>query len=102
MMILLGMILFLTQAQQGTVAGIVSKPGGTEPLQGAIVVLSPIASLSMTLPRTTRSEEDGRFSITGIEPGQYRLQVQSGQYGIVEYGQRKPNGPGAVLTIAAG
>jgi hypothetical protein len=102
MMILLGMILFLAQAQQGSVAGIVSKPGGTEPLQGAIVVLNPIAASSVTLPRPTRSEEDGRFSITGIEPGQYRLQVQSAQYGVVEYGQRKPGGPGTVLAIAAG
>src|SRR4030095_7908533 len=47
-------------------------------------------------------EDDGRFNIPDIEPGDYRLQAQSARYASASYGERKPNGPGAILSIAAG
>jgi 5-hydroxyisourate hydrolase-like protein (transthyretin family) len=95
-----GLLLF--QVQFGSVSGIVTKPGGTEPLQGATVILTPVNSTSSSRIRSVTSEDDGRFNITDIEPGDYRLQVQSTRYASASYGERKPNGPGAILTIAAG
>jgi Carboxypeptidase regulatory-like domain len=113
-----GIGLLLFQVQLGSASGIVTKPGGTEPLSGATVTLSPAASSQASLPpgvvlnpavpsqnprvRTVSSQDDGRFAITDIEPGEYRLQVQSPRFGSAAYGQRKPGGPGSVLTIAAG
>jgi hypothetical protein len=106
--------LLLFQVQLGSVSGIITKPGGTEPLAGATVTLNPVASnqagATVTLnpaasnPRvpTAISQDDGRFALSDIEPGEYRLQVQSPRYGSAAYGQRKPNGPGAILTITAG
>lgn len=113
---ILRVALLLFQVQLGSVSGIIMKPGGTEPLPGATVTLSPAASnqagATVTLnpaasnsasrARTAISQDDGRFSLSDIEPGEYRLQVQSPRFGSAAYGQRKPNGPGAILTIAAG
>src|SRR5262245_44854472 len=98
----LGIALLLFQVQLGNVSGIVTKPGGSEPLSGAMVTLTPVISAQSSRGRTTISEDDGRFAIRDVEPGEYRLQVQSPSFGSVAYGQRRPDGPGAILTIGAG
>ena len=94
--------LLLFQVQRGSAGGIVTKPGGNEPLPGATVILSPAASSQASGIRSTITQDDGRFAFGDIEPGEYRLQAQSTRYGGAAYGQRKPNGPGAILTIAPG
>jgi hypothetical protein len=101
--------LLLIQIQLATASGVVTKPGSNEPLPGATVMLTPAVGevLGRGSPQNSRirftvSEDDGRFMIRDIEPGDYRLQVQSPLYGGASYGQRRPDGPGAVLTIAAG
>jgi 5-hydroxyisourate hydrolase-like protein (transthyretin family) len=101
-MSILGIGLLLFQVQLGSVSGVVTKPGGTEPLSGATVILSPLVSSQTSQLRYTTSEDDGRFTIPDIEPGEYRLEVQSTRYGTTAYGQRKPEGPGAILKIGAG
>jgi hypothetical protein len=101
-MTILGIGLLLFQVQLGSATGIVTKPGGIEPLSGATVTLTPVAAAQASRGRTTVSEDDGRFTISNIEPGEYRLLVQSARYGGAAFGQRKPNGPGAILTVAPG
>jgi hypothetical protein len=66
------------------------------------VILNPGVPGQNTRGRTAISQDDGRFAINDIEPGEYRLQVQSPRFGSSAYGQRKPNLPGAILNIAAG
>jgi 5-hydroxyisourate hydrolase-like protein (transthyretin family) len=101
-MTILAMGLIVLQVQLATVGGTVTKPGGSDPLAGATVTLSPLkpASENARIPTAT-TEDDGRFTIRDIEPGDYRLSVRSPRYGTVLYGQRKPDGPGAILSIAA-
>lgn len=99
---ILGIGLLLFQVQLATVSGNVTRPGSNEPLPGATVILNPSNSTQTSRIRFTTSEEDGRFTIRDIEPGEYRLQVQSPLYGGAAYGQRKPDGPGTILQIAAG
>jgi hypothetical protein len=94
--------LLFIQVQLATASGIVTRPGGIEPLSGALVTLTPVASSQSARTRTATSEDDGRFTLSNIEPGEYRIQIQSARYGSAAYGQRKPNGPGAILNIAAG
>src|SRR5687767_1276937 len=94
--------LLVIQVQLGNASGIVTKPGSNEPVPGATVILNPAISTQASRMRVTVSEEDGRFLIRDIEPGEYRLQAQSPLYGGAAYGQRKPDGPGAILTIAPG
>ena len=94
--------LLLFQVQPGSASGIVSRPGGSEPLGGATVTLNPVVSAQTGRIRTAISENDGRFTLSDIEPGEYRLLVQSPRFGSAAYGQRKPDGPGAILTIGPG
>jgi 5-hydroxyisourate hydrolase-like protein (transthyretin family) len=101
-MSILGIGLLLFQVQLGNVSGIVTKPGSNDPLSGATVMLNPVVSTQTSRLRFTISEDDGRFTIPEIEPGEYRLEVQSPRYGTAAYGQRKPDGPGAILKIGAG
>ena len=103
---IVGISLLLFQVQLGSVSGIVTRPGGNEPLGGAMVTLSPVdmrwVSSQSSRIRTVVSEDDGRFAIRDVEPGEYRLQVRSPRFGSVAYGQRKPDGPGAILNIGPG
>src|SRR6185436_2233085 len=108
-MSILGIGLVLLQVQLATASGTVTKPGSDEPLPGATVILNPSTSESRGRGaaqnprlRFAVSEDDGRFTIRDIEPGDYRLLVQSPLYGGVAYGQRRPDGPGAILTLKAG
>src|SRR5262245_22868610 len=94
--------LLLLQVQLGSASGIVTKPGGAEPLGGAALTLTPAIATQTTKIRIAISEDDGRFTIRDIEPGEYRLQVQSARFGTAAYGQRKPDGPGSILTIGPG
>jgi Carboxypeptidase regulatory-like domain len=48
------------------------------------------------------TNEEGRFALKGIEPGPYRLTVSRVGFVTEEYGQRKPNTGGAVLTLRPG
>jgi 5-hydroxyisourate hydrolase-like protein (transthyretin family) len=102
-MSILGIGLLLLQVQLATASGIVTKPGGNEPLPKATIILAPVApGQNARLLRSAVTEEDGRFTVRDIEPGDYRLTVQTERYGHVAYGQRKPGGPGTILTITAG
>lgn len=96
---ILGIALLLLQVQLASAGGIVTKPGGSEPLPKATVLLSPVTP---GLLRSTVTEEDGRFTLRDIEPGDYRLTVQSERYGHSAYGQRKPGGPGSILSVTPG
>src|SRR5204862_3696127 len=80
-----------------------------EPLPGATIMLVPATGESLSRGsaqtshvRFTISEDDGRFTIRDVEPGEYRLQAQSPLYGGAAYGQRRSDGPGTILTIKAG
>ena len=101
-MSILGISLVLLQVQLAVANGSVTKPGGTEPLPKATVILSPVATGQDARMRSAVTEDDGRFTIRDIEPGDYRLTAQNPRYGHAAYGQRKPGGPGTILSISAG
>jgi hypothetical protein len=98
-MYILALGLVLMQVQLGSVGGTVTKPGASEPLAKATVTLAPVISGRL---HTAVTEDDGRFTLTNIPPGEYRLSAQNDRYGQVSYGQRKADGPGAILTISPG
>jgi 5-hydroxyisourate hydrolase-like protein (transthyretin family) len=100
-MTILGIGLIVLQVQLATVGGSVTRPGGSEPLAAATVTLNPVKATENARIPTATTEDDGRFTLRDIEPGDYRLTVQSPRYGTVLYGQRKPDGPAAILSIAA-
>jgi 5-hydroxyisourate hydrolase-like protein (transthyretin family) len=100
-MTILGIGLIVLQVQLATVSGTVAKPGGTEPLAAATVTLHRVKATENAPIPTAITEDDGRFTFRDIEPGDYQLTVRSPRYGTVMYGQRRPDGPGAILSITA-
>lgn len=83
-----------------SVAGMVVKLAGSEPLKSATVRLENADDHTKTFSAAT--DAGGRFEIKGIEPARYRLRVIRDGYVTAEYGQRTFRDPGRVLTLAAG
>jgi hypothetical protein len=83
-----------------SVSGIVIKMADSAPLRKARVVLRGVVDPNRTVAAVTNA--DGRFALKNIEPGSYRLNVTRVGFVAEEYGQRKPDTPGAVLTLHPG
>src|ERR1700736_2123570 len=83
-----------------SVSGIVMKMADSAPLRKAHVVLSSVEDPNRTVSAITSA--DGHFAMKDIEPGSYRLSVTRLGFVTGGYGQRKPEAPGAVLTLHAG
>jgi protocatechuate 3,4-dioxygenase beta subunit len=97
-------VLFALLAQTGTIAsieGIVVKLGTGEPLARATVTLRNDNNVRVVLSATTGA--DGRFAISNIQTGEYRLQASHpGPYMPADYGQSKATRRGSLITITAG
>src|SRR5271170_5515905 len=85
--------------QSAFVAGHVLRLGTSEPLKKARVTLQSHAGEEFSVFSLT--DDRGRFLFENVPPGSYDLQVSHNGYVDAEYGQRKPGGSGAVLTIVS-
>jgi hypothetical protein len=83
-----------------TVEGQVLKAGTGEPLKKARVVLRNVDERDVVY--STSTVESGRFVVTNVRPGRYRLSAERNGYLRVNYGQRRPNQAGTVLTLEPG
>jgi 5-hydroxyisourate hydrolase-like protein (transthyretin family) len=83
-----------------TVSGMVVKLDGSAPLKSAIVRLNSAEDRTHAYAATT--DADGRFALKNVEPGHYRLTVTRSGFADQEYGQKTPNDPGSILTLAPG
>jgi uncharacterized GH25 family protein len=78
---------------------VVRKPDGA-PLKGATVWLGSDESHERTIATTTAA--DGRFALRNVPAGLYTLTVHRNGYVDAQYGQKKPNDPGSMLTLRPG
>ena len=85
---------------QCRIAGVVVKLAGSEPLNKAHVRLQNADDRTRSI--TVATDTSGHFVIPGVDPGRYHLSASRLGYVTFEYGQRKPNGPGAIMTLRAG
>ena len=79
-MTILAIGLFLFQVQLGNVSGIVTKPGGNEPLPGATVILSPAglgANLAHPLARFHKMMGDSPFATSNLASIDSRFKAHS-------------------------
>jgi hypothetical protein len=53
-------------------------------------------------PAFAVSDVSGRFSITGLEPGRYHLEIEADRFAGQAYGARRPGGNGKPLELAKG
>jgi len=95
-----------TAQQQALCAieGVVRQADTGEPVKKALLTVMPssLRGNGAMNPVTASTDAEGRFRLTSIEPGQYRLVAERGGYVRMEYGARKPNQPGTPLTLKSG
>jgi hypothetical protein len=82
------------------ISGAVVKLAGSEPLRKARLNLLSMDDRTHAVAVVT--DGDGHFEFKGVDPGKYKLTASRVGYVTSEYGQRKPNDPGAVLTLRPG
>jgi protocatechuate 3,4-dioxygenase beta subunit len=85
---------------QCRITGMVVKLADSEPLRKTRVSLQSVDDRTRTVAVVT--DAGGRFELKGLDPGRYRLRASRLGYVTYEYGQRKPEDPGAVLTLRSG
>jgi len=83
-----------------SIAGMVVKLAGSEALRKARVRLQSAEDGTRSISVVT--DADGRFHLKGIEPGRYHLSVSRVGFVSQEYGQKKTDDPGALLTLRPG
>ena len=83
-----------------TNAGMVVKLADSEPLRKARVYLRSADDRTRSISVVT--DNDGRFQFKGVDPGRYHLSVNRVGFVSQEYGQKKPDDPGALLTLRPG
>lgn len=88
------------QQERCTVEGQVVKAGTGESLRKALIVLRKTDARDSSYSASTG--EDGRFVIPNVEPGRYRLSAERNGYLRANYGQRRPNEAGTVVTLNPG
>jgi len=88
------------KTEECSIAGMVIKLAGSEPLRKAKVRLRSLEERTRAISTTTDS--GGGFQLRGIPPGRYNLTVSRVGFVTQTYGQKKADDPGAILTLRAG
>ena len=83
-----------------TVSGTVLRLDTGEPLKKADVKLQSRSGSRKAVYDVT--DALGHFTLGSVPPGSYILIVSRNGYVDAEFGQQRPGGPGAVLTLSAG
>src|SRR5215831_11770854 len=83
-----------------SIAGMVVKLAGSEPLRKASVQL--VSADDRTKSVTTTTDAAGRFQLKHLDPGRYRLWVTRNGFVTQEYGQKAAADAGAILTLRLG
>jgi hypothetical protein len=84
-----------------TISGTVVRLATSEPLKSAYIRLA-LQGERGGAPLGATTDASGKFALTNIEPGRYRLTVARNGYVTQEYGQRSPSAPGAILALSSG
>jgi protocatechuate 3,4-dioxygenase beta subunit len=82
------------------VAGVAVDGSSGEPLSKVRLLLR--RDPGRAAPRTTSTDREGRFALTGIPPGRYRLSAERNGFAPQEWGQRSPSGFGSAFELHAG
>jgi hypothetical protein len=84
----------------GIIRGTVTAADTGKPLRGVDVRIAG-GSIPAIAPRFVRTNEQGRYEITGLEAGRYSLTVFKNGYLSISYGQRRPGESGRPVEVSA-
>ena len=105
LLVFLSSAAFAQQPTSAGIQGVVVQAGATDTkLSGITVELrreGGAAQLSSAPLLTTITDAEGRFYFPRLAPGQYRITAAGGGFVRTEYGQRRSNGAGLPITLAA-
>jgi protocatechuate 3,4-dioxygenase beta subunit len=90
----------LSKKDECSIAGMVVKLAGSEPLKNAKIQLRGMDDRGHNISIVT--DAGGRFTLKGLPPGRYNLSASKNGFVDQPYGQRKSGDPGSVLTLHAG
>ena len=85
-----------------TLEGVVRNAATGEPLKKTTVMVMPMDNRGGQQMTTTSTEADGKFSVKGLEPGQYRLSANRSGFVRMDYGARPGAVTGSPLTLEKG
>ena len=89
-----------------SISGQVSNAATGEPVRRALVYMRRIdTSPGVTNVQVTQSgttDAAGRFALSGIAPGKYRLSAERSGFLTTQYGSRGPNKAGTLITLEPG
>lgn len=89
-----------TRLGTGLVSGVVTLGDDARtPVRRAVVTLLSSDGLD---PRSTISDDEGRFTIGGLPEGRYNLQALKGAHLTMAYGARRPGRAGTALVVGVG
>ncbi len=84
-----------------TIQGLVVDAITGQPLKRVQISLNKVAE-GNSQPRNASTDAHGHFAVDDLEPGRYSLWVNRNGYVAQAYGQRGPNRPGTLLSLAQG
>jgi protocatechuate 3,4-dioxygenase beta subunit len=85
-----------------SVQGIIVNAATGEPLRKADIIVRPVGGRGRGVAYSAVSDAAGRFSITGLNPGEYRLSAERAGFARQEFGAKRPNEPGRAIPLSAG
>ena len=88
-LMLLSLFLPVQIPQTGGIEGVVVRAGMNEPIEGVELRIAPVAfQLGIDRPVPT-TDRDGKFSVSGLEPGRYLAMAVKSGYAAQFYGARQ-------------
>ena len=90
----------LIEADTVSLSGEVLDAASGEPLAGATLTLRSLSAEAGTEPRTTLTDEGGRYTFRRVRSGEYALQVDRAAYTPVELTIRVGSGRDARIAVA--